>query len=201
MKTISPISIPIVISILLLTLPGCTGSGARLDPPAAAEHTRVDALQRAILSLGDDVDPEEARRAARVSIAYSRQLAHKYDLAGSPLFHNMMVNLGFRDRGLCVDWTHDLLVRLRQERFLSLDLHWGIANYESTFRLEHNTVIVSARGDRLQQGLVLDAWRHSGELYWAPANDDPGYAWRPFDEIQALKDRRAELKLERRVSR
>lgn len=201
MQANSPFSIPIVCSVLLLVLQGCAGSGARLEQPAAVERSRVDELDRAILSLGSGVDPEEARRAARVAIAYSRQLAKDYDIAGSPIFHNIMVNLGLRDRGLCVDWTHDLMVRLQKEHFHSLDLHWGVANYESPFRLEHSTVIVSARGESMQQGLVLDGWRHSGELYWAPANDDPGYPWRPFDEIQALKEQRAELQLEHRAQR
>jgi len=202
MKAISPNSIPTVIPLLLLLLlPACAGSGARLEQPAAAQQARVDDLGHAILSLGADVDPDEAQRAARVSISYSRQQAREYEITGSPLFHNIMVNLGIRERGLCVHWTHDLMARLQQERFRSLDLHWGIANYESAFRIEHNTVIVSARGDGLQQGLVLDGWRHAGELYWAPASADPGYPWRPFAEIQALKERRAELQPERRVPR
>jgi len=198
----SPISIPILCSaLLLLALQGCAGSGARLEQPTAVEQTRVDDLDLAILSLGPGVDPEEARRAASVAIAYSRQQARDYDITGSPIFHNIMVNLGFRDRGLCVDWTHDLMARLRRERFHSLDLHWGVANYESTFRIEHSTVIISARGDSLQQGLVLDGWRHSGELYWAPADDDPGYPWRPFAEVQSLKEQRAELRAEQRAPR
>jgi len=202
MQAISPIPIPTLISLLLLlVLQGCAGSGARLGQPADAERARVDKLDRAILSLGADVDPEEAQRAARVALNFSRQLAQDYEVTGSPLFHNLMVNLGLKDRGLCVHWTHDLMARLQQEQFRSLDLHWGVANYESTFRIEHSTVIVSAHGDSLQQGLVLDGWRHAGELYWAPANDDPGYPWRPHAEVQALKEQRAELRAEHRVLR
>lgn len=197
MNTISPISLPIVVSILLLTLQACAGSGTRLEQPVAVEQSRVDDLNLAILSLGADIDPDEARRAASVAIAYSRQLARDYDVAGSPLFHNVMVNLGLRDRGLCVHWTHDLMARLQRERFRSLDLHWGVANYESTFRIEHSTVIISAHGDSLRQGLVLDGWRHAGKLYWAPANADPGYPWRPFAEVQAQKERRAALRPEK----
>ena len=201
MKAIAPISTKILVSLLLLlVLQACAGSGARFDDPDA-EQARNDQLGLAILSLGDDIDPDEARRAALVAIEYSRQLAREYDIVGSPLFHNTLVNLGFRDRGLCVHWARDLMIRLQQERFRSLDLHWGVANYESVFRVEHNTVIISARGDALQQGLVLDPWRYSGDLYWAPAHDDPGYVWRPHAEIQVLKDRRAELRQSRGVQR
>ena len=83
------------------------------------------------------------------------------------------------------------MARLRLEEFSSLELHWGIANYESPFRLEHSSVIVSARGQPLEQGLVLDPWRYSGQLHWAPASGDPGYRWRPQAEIHALKRQHA----------
>ncbi|HEY5738544.1 MAG TPA: hypothetical protein VIW27_02405 [Gammaproteobacteria bacterium] len=201
MKAIAPISTKTLVSLLLLlVLQACAGSGARIGDPDA-EQARDDQLGLAILSLGDDIDPDEARRAARVAIDYSHQLAREYDIVGPPLFHNTLVNLGIRDRGLCVHWARDLMIRLQQERFRSLDLHWGVANYESAFRVEHNTVIISARGDALQQGLVLDPWRYSGDLYWAPAHDDPDYVWRPHAEIQVLKDRRAELRQSRGVQR
>jgi hypothetical protein len=200
MKAIFPISTKTLVSLLLLALQACAGGGAGTGDPNA-EQARSAQLEHAILSLSDDIDPEEAQRAARVALDYSRQLAREYDIENSPLLHNTLVNLGFKDRGLCVHWTRDLMIRLQQERFRSLDLHWGVANYESVFRIEHNTLIISARGDPLRQGLVLDPWRYSGDLYWAPTGDDPGYVWRSHAEIQALKDRRAELRQGRRVPR
>ena len=131
--------------------------------------------------------PGEARRAARTALEYSRQLAREYDVTDSAIVHNLKVNLGLKQRGLCIDWTSDLMARMRQQNFASLDLHWAIANYESAFRLEHSTVVISARGDPLERGLILDPWRHSGDLYWARATQDPGYVWKPQAEIHALK--------------
>ena len=201
MKAIFPISTKTLVSVLLLlALQACAGGGARIGDPQV-EQARGAQLGSAILSLGDDVDPEEAQRAARVAIDYSRQQARDYEITASPLMHNVMVNLGIRERGLCVHWTRDLMVRLQQERFRSLELHWGVANYESTFRIEHSTVIISARGDSLQQGLVLDGWRNSGDLFWARTHEDGAYAWRPHGEVQALKERRAELRINRPVVR
>jgi hypothetical protein len=115
--------------------------------------------------------------------------------------HNLLVNLGLKPRGLCVDWTTDLLTRLKQERFYSLDLHWAIANYETTFSLEHSTVVVSAGGDSINQGLVLDPWRYSGELFWAPTLEDSGYVWKPQAEIHALKQELRETRENRRFIR
>lgn len=113
--------------------------------------------------------------------------------------HNILVNLGIKQRGLCIDWTSDLLTRLKQERFYSLDLHWAIANYETIFRIEHSTVIVSARGESIYRGLVLDSWRHSGQLYWAPTLADAGYPWKPQAEIHALKREHREARANQRL--
>ena len=166
---------------------GCATSDPQIELPPTVEQQRITDLSLAIRSLSIDIDPAEARQAAQVAIEYSQQLARQYEVTESPVMHNFLVNIGVKERGLCVDWTSDLLVRLQQERFYSLKLHWGIANYESAFRLEHSTVIVSARGDSLDQGLLLDPWRYSGHLFWAPTLEDPTYNWYPQAEIHALK--------------
>ena len=168
---------------------GCATTGPVADAPTATERQQdIAALERAIAALGDDVDPREARRAARIAIEYSHQLAEEYEITGSPLMHNVLVNLGIRSRGLCKDWTRDLLVRLRKEDFDSLEFNWAIANYSEAFRIELDHVLGSeAVGARIEQGLILDGWRNSGDLFWAPTLEDPEYRWHPATEVFALK--------------
>ncbi|MBT8435615.1 MAG: hypothetical protein KJN95_13155 [Gammaproteobacteria bacterium] len=190
-----------ILTLAFILLQGCASSGPQLELPPILEKQRIQDLNHAILSLGDDIDASEARRAASISIKYSHELARQYEITGSPLVHNLLVNLGLKPRGLCIDWTADLLARLKQERFHSLDLHWAIANYETTFSLEHSTVVVSARGNSIYQGLVLDPWRNSGELFWAPTLEDSGYAWRPQAEIHAMKRELRESRENRRFIR
>lgn len=187
-----------ILALALMLLQGCASSRPPAELQPLVETQRIRDLNHAILRLGDAIDPDEARRAAHISIEYSRQLAQQYEVSSSPVMHNLLVNLGLKPRGLCVDWTADLLARLKQERFSSLDLHWAIANYETAFRLEHSTVVVSARGESLYRGLVLDPWRHSGQLYWAPTLGDVGYAWKPQAEIHALKRERREARANQR---
>lgn len=172
---------------LLLGLAGCASIEPELSLPPQAEAARIDALETAILALGRDVDAAEARRAARIAIRYSHALARRYEVEDAPIMHNLLVNFGVKQRGLCVDWTTDLLARLRQERFRSLEFHWAIANYTSLYRLEHSTVIASARGESIDHGLVLDPWRHAGRLYWSPTLADAGYRWETRAEIHTLK--------------
>ena len=176
-----------LVGLTIWILSSCASTPPISSSAVEIEQQRITQLNREIIALGKNVDPHEARLAATIAIRYSRKLAQEYDISGSAIGHNLKVNLGLRDRGLCIHWTEDLLTRLQQERFQSLDLHWAIANYEATFRLEHSTVIISARNDSLYQGLVLDPWRHTGDLFWSPTLADRQYPWRPKAEIMALK--------------
>lgn len=176
-----------VVPALALLLGACASKAPPTEPSPFVKGERVAELAQAINALGDEIDPREARRAASLAFSYSRHLARKYEVTDSALMHNIKVNLGLRSRGLCVHWTRDLLTRLQREKFDSLDLHWGIANYDKVFRIEHSTVVVSAKGTGLQDGIVLDPWRYGGELYWSPTLDDTEYQWQPWDEIMALK--------------
>ncbi|MFT5219610.1 MAG: hypothetical protein ACI9LO_003456 [Planctomycetota bacterium] len=173
--------------LIVLLLNACATPGIGLTLPPDAEQQRIGDLGRSISALHPSIDTDEAQRAARIAIEYSRELANQYQVSGSALFHNLMVNLGVKDRGLCIDWTADLKTRLELERFTSLDLHWAIANYENPFRLEHSTVIVSSLGATFEQGIVLDPWRYSGRLFWSPALSDVEYGWRARAEVHALK--------------
>jgi hypothetical protein len=188
------ISLPALLACLLQA---CASTTPVIESQPLAEQQRINELELAILALGADIDPGEAHDAATIAIEYPLQLAHEYQLTDPPLMHNFLVNVGVKPRGLCVDWTYDLLTRLQQERFRSLGLHWGIANYDRLFRIEHSTVIISARGDPLASGLVLDPWRHSGQLFWAKTLEDSQYLWKPHAEIHALKRERKTLRQER----
>lgn len=180
-------SLRLAAALLLLSLGACASGTAPTTTAPPVERERIAELAQAIGALSADIDPREARRAASLAFNYSRYLARQYEVTDSALMHNLKVNLGLKPRGLCVHWTRDLLARLKKERFRSLDLHWGIANYERAFRIEHSTAIVTARGEPMQRGIVLDPWRHGGELFWAPTLADPEYQWKPQAEILALK--------------
>jgi hypothetical protein len=56
------------------------------------------------------------------------------------------------------------------------EFHWGVAYRGSDLR-EHNTVVITANGYGFEQGIVLDPWRNSGELYWVGVKEDK-YPWK-----------------------
>ena len=66
--------------------------------------------------------------------------------------------------------------RLASLELKSFTLHEGVAYKGSNLR-EHNSVVVTAKGQEFSRGIVFDPWRNSGDLYWAPVRDDK-YPWK-----------------------
>lgn len=153
--------------LLLIPFPECGAAGG-------SNNESVKNLLHQIAALGRDVGPEEARRVAECAYATASDLRENYGVVGPPLFHNFLVNTGIRKRGLCFQWAEDLLARLDTLKLTTLELHWGEARAR-TWR-EHNCVVVTARGRPFKSGIILDCWRHSGRLYWAPLASDH-YPW------------------------
>lgn len=155
----------------LLTVAGLTGC-AHL--PGVPKTSEVRTLQVALTSLSPTVREEEAGRVAGCACDYSRILAARYRVVRPAILHNFLVNTGFKQRGLCYQWAEDLLAQLQTFNLQSLELHWGLARADTT--REHNTVVVTARGQPFEQGIVLDPWRRSGRLVWSPVSTDK-YPW------------------------
>lgn len=170
-------------TLAILGLGACSSA-----PPARSDD--VARLAAQIQALGPEVDPEEARRAARVTYAYTAQLTQEYQITDPPLIHNAKVNKGLRPRGLCWHWAEDIERRLKQENFRTLTLHRAIANADNPFRIDHSTAIISRRGDSMYDGVVLDPWRYGGALFWSPMREDTRYEWVPRDVV--LEKRRQE---------
>lgn len=179
---IKPARVLAVIALFLLAACGAP----RPDPPVS-DQREIAAIAEGILALGPGIDPEEAEAAARIALLYPRQLAREWNVTDSALVHNTKVNLGLRPRGLCFQWADDLEARLRQEGFETIELHRAIANHDVSYRIEHSTVIVSAPGGTISEGMVLDPWRYGGLLFWDETLDDERYRWVERSEVFAWK--------------
>lgn len=154
---------------VLIGLTGCV----HVPPPATA--AQIKSLQTALVGLSPGVAEEDAAIVAALAYDYPRELAQQYRLVRPPLWHNLLINLRLKKRGLCYHWAEDLAVKLQSTGTGSLELHWGVARAGS-FR-EHNTVVVTAPDQPFAAGLVLDPWRQSGALVWSAVTNDV-YPWR-----------------------
>jgi hypothetical protein len=158
--------------------PSAISSGSAED----ARFEKFSALQNELADLNRRADLPEARQVAETAITTAGDLAAEYKLVRPAVFHNILVRIGLRDRGLCYHWTEDLMKRLQSLELETYQLHWGVAFRGSELR-EHNSVVITARGQPFENGMVLDPWRNSGDLYWVPVTADT-YPWQelPPDE-------------------
>jgi len=142
------------------------------------DSKKIEDLYQAIMSLGPNIIPSEARFVAREAVLYPKVLANRYQLTSPPLYHNMLVNYGKRPRGLCYQWTHDLGKQVNRP-MKSLQFFHAVAFRRDYWR-EHNTLVVAAKGKGVPDGIILDPWRNSGDLFWSRVKDDHKYPWVEF---------------------
>jgi len=104
-----------------------------------------------------------------------RELHREWRVAWLPGLQNLLVNMGKRKGGLCFQWATELLVRLDALKLQTLELHW--AESGANTGAEHNVIVVTARGQAFEKGILLDNWRYAGHLVWTQASMDPEYHW------------------------
>lgn len=188
MKKIKPNGLLAVIIIVLFLLGGCVHAQYLDHVSTNGKYPitistgknfwhQVELLQKDLADLNGEIDENEAKQLAEAAIGYSLSLANDYRITRPPIFHNVLVNLRLKNRGLCIHWTEDLLKELRNLDLKRFELHWGIAHPGRPLRLEHSSVVVTAKGQPFERGIVLDAWRYSGELYWVSVKKDK-YNWK-----------------------
>ena len=132
-------------------------------------------LRTRIAALSSTVSPDDARRVAYAAYMTGLELRREWRVVWLPGVQNLLVNMGARKGGLCFQWATELLVRLDALKLQTLELHWAesFANTNG----EHNVIVVTAKGQALEKGILLDNWRYSGHLVWTQVAMDPEYHW------------------------
>ena len=140
----------------------------------AQDEKSINDLRNALIALSPHtVDPKEAALLSETAHRSSRECAREYGVTGDPAFHNYLIHIGVKKRGICADYTHDIGARLREMRFKTLVVHWGTAWEKESD--ENNALIVTARNQSFFDGIVLDGWRRAGRLFWIHVKDDAEY--------------------------
>lgn len=146
------------------------------EEPAFATSADDAMLRNRIAALSSSVRPEEAQRVAQCAYTTGRELKREWRVVWPPGVQNFLVNIGARKGGLCFQWATELLLRLDALKLETLEFHWA-ESFERTAS-EHNVIVVTARGQPFQQGILLDNWRYGGRLIWGPVTGDPHYQWK-----------------------
>lgn len=157
-----------------------------VSAPFASARPRTDAvlatsaedpvLQARIAQLSPSVDPKEARQVVFTSYTLGRELAREWRMSSSANWQCFLVNLGVRKAGYCYQFANELLLELDALKLRTLELHWAEADPGTD--IEHNVIVVTAKGQPFAQGILLDNWRRSGRLLWSPVTGDTSYLWK-----------------------
>jgi len=139
----------------------------------AKDERSIKDLAKALTKLGPDVDPAEAEQISVIAHTTARRLAKDYHVVLSPEFQAFLVNIGARKRGWCGHWAQDIGTGLKELKPRTLVLHWGVA-YDQTSS-ENNCLVITARNQPFQDGIILDGWRRAGRLFWCPVIKDDEY--------------------------
>lgn len=139
--------------------------------------SEIEGLTQAINALSAEVLPADASQTSNLLINATIELADEYNMESPALYHNMLVNMGLRERGLCCHWAEDLHAKLRELNTRSLKFDWLVARLGSQLR-EHNTVVIYAADSTWSKGIVFDPWRKAGAPHWSKVIGDE-YPWQP----------------------
>jgi hypothetical protein len=136
-----------------------------------SDLANAEALANRLAALSPRVNRDEANLLADCAYATVSQLRRQYRMFGTPIFNNFLVYHGLRKRGYCYQWAVDLLLALDALKLNSLELRWAEA-HAGNWR-ENNCIVVTAKGQPFDRGLILECWKHFGHLRWGPVVSDP----------------------------
>ncbi len=143
-------------------------------------ESKEKTLYRMIIGLNQSIDKKEAKDLAKKSILYAIRLAKEYKVVSPPLWHNTLVNMGLKKRGLCYQWAEDMLLFLLKQKYQTIQFYAIGTKIGEYF--EHNALALSAKGVFFNKSIVLDAWRESGNLYFNYIDKDK-YIWKNREEV------------------
>jgi len=139
----------------------------------ASDERSIKDLAKALAALARDVDPAEAQALSATAHTKARSLKKEYRVFLNPEFTVFLYNIGMRKRGWCGHWAQDIGAELKELKCKTLVLHWGEAYPNTTS--ENNALVVTARNQRFEDGIILDGWRRAGRLFWCQVRMDDEY--------------------------
>ncbi len=102
-------------------------------------------------------------------------LKKKFSMIRPAPLHNAFVNMKMKEEGFCWQWARGFLHALRKLPLQYFEPVWVTA-HEAKIN-KHNALSIVVRGHSFEEGLVIDGWRDSGDVYWGLVKEDK-YPWK-----------------------
>ncbi len=144
--------------------------------PIQAPSKQIDKLATLIYGLDSHVPRQESFYLSRDIFQKTKSLTKEFELTSPPIWHNFLVNIGMRKKGLCFDWSDALYLYLNKRNYPHYAFHLVGANIGEYFS-EHNALVIIPKGGKIEKGIIIDPWRNSGKLYFSKVKDDKAYVW------------------------
>jgi len=157
-------------AIIGLLLVGCAVT------PEQVSQSKIDKLAKLLHTLDREVPVKESMYLSRDIFQKTRQLTKEFELTSPPIWHNFLVNIGVRKKGLCFHWSDALYLYLKQRGYQEYRFHLAGANIGEYFS-EHNALVITGKDMKVEDGVVIDPWRDSGKLYFSKVKEDKKYVW------------------------
>jgi len=158
------------LSIVTFLIVGCT---VRSLPVPQSQMTQLSTL---LQTLDTHTSQQESTKLSRDIFQKTAALSTEFKLTSPPLWHNTLVNVGLREKGLCYHWSDALYAHLVVKDYPSFEFHLVGANIGEYF-WEHNALVVVSKRGKVESGVLIDPWRDSGKLYFSKLKDDKKYTW------------------------
>ena len=182
----APFCLPIAVAAWLFFLNCAPSSVAReREYPVMASSADDARLRNQLIALSPTVREDEARRVARCAYTTGVELRREWQVVWPPGLQVVLANTGKKKGGLCYQWATELLLRLDSMKLQTLEAHWA-ESFANRFS-EHNVIVVTAKGQPFEQGILLDNWRCGGHLIYGPVAADPEYRWTENTEETARR--------------
>ncbi|MFT7823965.1 MAG: hypothetical protein ABXS92_04310 [Sulfurimonas sp.] len=149
--------------------------------PTLPANQNIHRFSKQLQGLDADITVKESHLLAGDIYKKANELAKAFKLVSPPQFHNFLVNVGLKERGLCYHFSDALYQHLKSKHYASFEFHLVGANIGEYWK-EHNALAVvpkRCKSERciMENGIVIDAWRDSGKLYFSALKEDKRYQW------------------------
>ena len=139
-------------------------------------QTKMRELSLLFHSMDSTIPQSETMQLSKDIFHKTEQLTEEFEMTYPPQFHNFLVTMGVRKKGLCYHWSDALYAYLTPKKYTSFEFHLVGANIGEYF-YEHNALVVVVKGGKVEEGVIIDPWRDSGELYFSKLKHDSEYRW------------------------
>ena len=140
-------------------------------------QSKEEQLYHMLISLDKNVSKSEAKRLSRDIISFAIKLKYKYQPVIEPHFNNFLVNIGFKQYGLCYEWSDALYLHFIKQHYEGFRFHLIVSN-QGEYWSEHNAFVITTKDKSILDGIVIDLWRYPDDIYMDFIKKDTSYKWR-----------------------